>query len=72
MKPKRMKMKLVLNKNTVADLNSQKMDEIIAGETGPGTTCLTWQSDFVIPSGCYTVYPNYCICGKDNISDMAC
>jgi len=59
MKPKDFRKKLILNKNTIADLNNKQMKEIMGGETGQNTTCLTWKS-FLVPSGCYSVYPDPC------------
>ena len=58
MKPKDFRKKLILNKNTIADLNNKQMKEIMGGETGPNTTCLTWKSLFV--TQCYSDYPDYC------------
>ncbi len=58
MKPKDFRKKLILNKNTIADLNNKQMKEIMGGETGPTTTCLTWKS--LLASGCYSDYPNHC------------
>ena len=58
MKSKTFSKKLILNKNTIADLNNKEMTSVIGGLSEPPLHCVTE----TCPSDCFTEDGRACLC----------